>query len=596
MKKSSLFLWIVPIFYFVVCLPIQGFSKPLNDTLKIRGWTLLSDDLESGDKVLDHIEEYKINHIQLSHHIIHDLRHVKDTARLKKIQYFIKKAHDKGVEEVVVWDRSLYNLDYYPDKFKIGPKKLINLDDPEFWEWFKEDYRKMLDLIPDIQGIVLTFIETGARVENQYSAKMRSNQEKLAAVVNAVASVVIEERNLKLYARTFSYTYAEYENIIGAIELFENPDIVLMMKETPHDFFLTHPNNPFPGKIERPTIIEFDACGEFNGQGIIANTWPEYIKERWMDFLNRKEVVGYVARVDRYGDTRIIGRPSEINLYALKRIAEDITVSTDSIYKEFIMRKYNSEAYPFIETAFKNSYDIITSILYTLGTSTANHSSLFYDPYNSHWARHVSGKWLDPPVIHVKHNVNKKFHYWKDIINHLAPPWAKKGGAHLNEIPWVIENNWIDGKELMNQEYLEFVVQEKEFGIRLAKESLLEIERTKDILTEVQFDELYHYFKRTLLTAQLHKSVAIIYYGYRVHGRGKDFQSQDLLQKINTALEELKIIANEIIEYPNKPSVGQWNWIKDAENALMYYDWVTNGKWPKKISGFDTGLDGVRIR
>ena len=29
-----------------------------------------------------------------------------------------------------------------------------------------------------------------------------------------------------------------------------------MMKETPHDFFLTHPNDPFIGKINKPLYNE----------------------------------------------------------------------------------------------------------------------------------------------------------------------------------------------------------------------------------------------------------------------------------------------------------------------------------------------------
>jgi hypothetical protein len=91
-----------------------------------------------------------------------------------------------------------------------------------------------------------------------------------------------------------------------------------MMKETPHDFFLTHPDDQFAGKINRPTIIEFDAGNEFSGQGVIANTWPEHIIRRWKDLKRRKNVIGYVARTDRFGNTSAIGRPSEILLYALK--------------------------------------------------------------------------------------------------------------------------------------------------------------------------------------------------------------------------------------------------------------------------------------
>lgn len=58
-----------------------------------------------------------------------------------------------------------------------------------------------------------------------------------------------------------------------------------MMKEAPHDFLLTHPNDFIAGTINQPTIIEFDAAAEFNGQGILANTWTEFILKRWSDFL-----------------------------------------------------------------------------------------------------------------------------------------------------------------------------------------------------------------------------------------------------------------------------------------------------------------------
>src|SRR5690606_6566207 len=210
-----------------------------------------------------------------------------------------------------------------PERFRSGPGGTIDLDDPEFWDWLKQDYREMLDLAPQIDGIILTFIETGARAERQHSARLTTPQEKLAEVVNAVADVVIGERGLNLYARTFAYTHEEYDNITRAIGLFERPEVRLMMKETPHDFFLTHPNDFFAGQIARPTIVEFDITGEFNGQGIIAGTWPQYVLDRGADLLQRPYVIGYTARTDRYGDTRLIGRPGEINLYALKRVAEE---------------------------------------------------------------------------------------------------------------------------------------------------------------------------------------------------------------------------------------------------------------------------------
>lgn len=590
MKKPIAILFL---FVAISCSQHRKKPKPLDLHEPVKGWIILSDNLEHGYEVIDRAPAYDINHLQLSHHVIHDLRHVRDRERLDLAKAFLKRAHDNGIQEVVVWDRSLYDLDYYPDEFKTGPGGTIDLDNPAFWEWFKNDYREMLDMIPEIQGLILTFIETGARAEEQHSVHLKSNEEKLAAVVNAVASVVIGERNLNLYARTFSYTYEEYNNIVGAVNLFEYPEIRLMMKETPHDFFLTHPNDFFAGSINRPTIIEFDTGGEFNGQGIVANTWPEYMLARWSDFLSREHIIGYAARTDRYGDTRAVGRPSEINLYALKRYMENRSVDADDIYDEFITSTYNEAALPFIKAAFKNAFDIVTAVFYTLGTNTTNHSGLNYDPYKSHWARHVSGKWIDPPLVSVKHGVNRDFHYWSDIINTLAPDWAKAGGTQLNEVPWVVENQWLSRGELMNETYLGYIKTEKAYGVELAEESLMQIEKAKPYLPETSYQALYHHFNRTVLTARLHKAVATAYFGYRVYARGEGFHTPTLRKEINEALSELIEVAALIKAYPVQPPTGQWDWASDAEMAMTYYGWITGGTWPEKTSGFDTGLNGI---
>ena len=261
---------------------------------------------------------YTINHLELSHEIVMDLqgdsRREAAGAREPACGCGAQERHSAGA---ALGSCRCTISNYYPAEFRTGPGGTIDLDNPKFWDWFKADYRAMLDLAPRADGVVLTFIETGARVERQHSTKLPTPQDKLAAVVNAVADVVIGERKLTLYARTFSYTHEEYRNIGGAIAKFARPEVRLAMKEVPHDFFLTHPNDFFAGTIARPTLIEFDTGAEYNGQGLIANTWPQHILERAKDLLRRPHVTGYVARTDRYGLTRIVGRPSEINLLAL---------------------------------------------------------------------------------------------------------------------------------------------------------------------------------------------------------------------------------------------------------------------------------------
>jgi hypothetical protein len=598
-------------------------GRPLAADEPVRGWTLLSDSEPDDLAVLAKAREYNINHVQLSHDLIHELRSGRSYRSRAKINRMIDAAHDAGVAEVVVWDHVLYNLEHYPWRFRTGPNDTIDLDNPQFWAWFKADYRRMLDAMPGVNGVVLTFIESEQRVEQQYSAKLKTRQEKLAAAVNAVADVVIGERHLNLYARTFAYTYEEYDNILGAVKLFKDPNVRIMVKEVPHDFFLTHPNDLHAGTIGRPTLVEFDAAGEYNGQGIIANTWPQYILRRWSDLGRRKEVIGYVARTDRYKDTRLIGTPGEINLYALKRGAENPDMDPETVYDEFITAHYGAAALPEVKAAFKNAYDIISSTLYTLGTVVSNHSALNYDPYTSSFVRLVSGKWLNPPLVKVDHGVNREFHYWADVINHIAPafvkasivppptsrpargpragaaappprprlpklPWPKKPPTsrpapqtRWDEVPYVRANGWIKPGEAMDAEYLKYIVTEKNYGVKLAEESLAHIEAAKPSLSAEDYQQLYRYFERTLLTARLHRAVASAYYGFRVYARGFQFQSEDVIKTTTAGLREIEELVPLIRGYP-APAKGQWDWKADADMAETYYNWITRGTWPRQ--------------
>jgi hypothetical protein len=567
---------------------------PLRSDQPIRGWTILSDSEVDDLAVIAAAPAYGINHLQLSHEVIMDLRDAREEKTRGLVQRLASAAHSAGIQEVVAWDHALYDLKYYPERFRTGPGGTLDLDNPEFWLWFKQDYREMLDRVPEIDGLILTFIETGARAEDQFSATLRTPEEKLAAVVNAVADVVIGERHLNLYARTFAYTHAEYENITRAIGHFDRPDIRLMMKETPHDFFLTHPNDFYAGTIARPTLVEFDAAGEFNGQGLIANTWPEYMLGRWSDLSKRPHVVGYVARTDRYGGTRLVGRPSEINLYALKRYTEDSTVTPERVYDEFITRRYGAASLPYVKKALANSFAIVSSTLYTLGTNVANHSRLDFDPYSSSYARHVSGKWIEPPIAKVGHGVDQSLHYWTDVVDHLAPPAIKAPkGAQWDEVPWVKERGWIHPEERMDEKFLRYIVTEKGFGVAKAEESLRAIEEGRSTLKPADYEDLHAYFERTLLTARLYRAVAAGYFGYRVYARGEAFRTPYVMATTRSGLREIPELARAIRDYPVKPPAGQWDWVTDAETATRYFDQITRTGWPAETRGVRNPYGGV---
>jgi hypothetical protein len=234
-----------------------------------------------------------------------------------------------------------------------------------------------------------------------------------------------------------------------------------------------------------------------------------------------------------------------------------------------------------LSDSWKNDLITIAASFYTLGTNIANHSKMDYDPYKSSYGRHVSGKWLDPPVVNISHDVNRQFNYWTNIIDHLAPARFKKTDGPLKEeAPEVLANKWVTAEEKMDEEYLRYVITEKQYGVRCAEDALKLIIKGESLLNRNDsYLGIYNLFYRTLLSAKLHQATATAYFGYRVYARGKTFQTEWLKETVSKALKDLIIIASEIDNYAIIVPAGQWNWRDDSKTAKEYYKKITETGW-----------------
>ncbi|HYW94006.1 MAG TPA: hypothetical protein VE870_00295 [Bacteroidales bacterium] len=540
----------------------------------IQGWTILSDNDENALEVINRAGEYHINQLQLSHQIVMNLKDLRKASRLQRVNDLTGKAHDAGIEKVFVWDHALYVLDYYPDSLRTAPGNMIDLDNPAFWAWVKNDYRQLLDLIPDVDGIVLTFIETGAHVEDQYSTILKTREAKLAALVDTLAGVIMDEKGKELILRTFSYSREELRSVIAAVNSIKHPGIVVMTKETPHDFYLTHPVSHFVDQIKHPVIIEFDAAHEYNGQGIITSIFPALQLKRLRFYQKQSNFAGYVARTDRLNNTCILDNPAEVNLLALSRGMEDTTVTAGQVIDEFITTKYGSKTVPVLHDAFNRASDVILSVFYTLGLNTNTHSRLDYED-DSGYQRAVSGKWKKNQEIYIDHGVDRSFHYWKDIVNHLSPAWYK--GEQSNQLAveshWVLDSAWMQPVEMMNARYLNYILTEKGYGVRLARENLSLVDSAKALTTHPgNYKILHDVFERTYLTACLYKATAQVYFGYRVWYQGD--HGNGLSATISEGMSDIKSLVPVYLNYPDKGPVGQFDWTGDIYRAMIYYNYV----------------------
>jgi hypothetical protein len=269
-------------------------------------------------------------------------------------------------------------------------------------------------------------------------------------------------------------------------------------------------------------------------------------------------------------------------------------VTAEQVYDEFIGARYGAPAVPLVKAAFKNAFDIVSSVFYTLGTNVANHSQLNYDPSASSYVLHVSGKWLDPPIGRLGHGVDRELHYWRDVVDHLAPPFVKvPQNRQWDEVRWIWDRGWIKPGEGMDEEYLRYVLAEKDHGVALAEESARHIEDARALLRSADFEQLHHHFQHTLLTARLHRAVAAAYFGFRVWARGQGHRTDFVQRTVEGGLLGIQELAPRIRSYAVKPPIGQWDWSKDADEAERYFRWIAREGWPKETRGVPNPQGGM---
>jgi hypothetical protein len=82
-------------------------ARPLAGDEPVRGWTILSDSVPDASVTIAAAPAYHINHVQLSHQIVHDLREIKGDAKRDLVNELTGAAHRAGISEVVLGSYAL---------------------------------------------------------------------------------------------------------------------------------------------------------------------------------------------------------------------------------------------------------------------------------------------------------------------------------------------------------------------------------------------------------------------------------------------------------------------------------------------------------
>lgn len=267
-------------------------------------------------------------------------------AFLKRV---LEEASRRGIK-VYIENKELYFpdiiLEFYPQLVHDGH---VCATDPFWQEFLKVKYREFFREFPEVAGII-TSPATG---ESRVSIKSNrctcgrctsTSREDWYRMVLTSMYQPIHEAGRTLVVRDFVFDAASQRDISAVMEELP-PDVVISLKNTPHDYYPTFPVNPRIGHVgNHSQWIEFDTMGQYFGWGVgIADLTQDY-RRRLRDAKD-KGATGAVFRLDweSLDGHSSFFTPNKINVYAAAALTGDLDRPEQEIYRRYLLEEGWSE-------------------------------------------------------------------------------------------------------------------------------------------------------------------------------------------------------------------------------------------------------------
>jgi hypothetical protein len=231
----------------------------------------------------------------------------------------------------------------------LGP---ITPDNTLLWSYLDARYEWVLhDVIPNIDGLCLTVVETQIRV---------TDAPVMLKLVDCLRRAC-DRHGKSLQIRTFVWYPEEFDGVMDAVKQLP-PDTVIMSKCVPQDWNLRGIDGLEIGAVGgRPQIEEFDVDGEYFMRDRVANCMPALLK-RQFDYGIAHNISGICVRVDR-DDSSVLDEPNEVNLWTLGMLASGASNNLDDIWSAWATNRYGAAAAPGVIRALKPSGDVVAELL-----------------------------------------------------------------------------------------------------------------------------------------------------------------------------------------------------------------------------------------
>lgn len=260
-------------------------------------------------------------------------------AYLKRV---LEMARREGIE-VFIQNKELFFpdiiLEFYPHLVHNGA---ICANDPFWWEFTRVKYKEFFEEFPEVSGIITAPATGESRVSassNRCTCERCAKTESQEWFVNLAMAMFepISAAGKQLIIRDFVFDPAAHQAIAHAMEELPD-DIVFSLKNTPHDYYPTFPDNPRLSESSRhKQWVEYDSMGQYFGWGIAPSIMVSDYRRR-MTLAKENGVEGVIVRTDweSLDAHSSFDTLNKVNLYAFSALAVDLEADDTAIFQQWM--------------------------------------------------------------------------------------------------------------------------------------------------------------------------------------------------------------------------------------------------------------------
>ncbi|HEY8614470.1 MAG TPA: hypothetical protein VIL69_24680 [Roseomonas sp.] len=222
--------------------------------------------------------------------------------------------------------------------------------EPFWFEFVEAKYTELFQELPGLAGVITApgtgesrLSITANRCGCELCARMTPREWYTRLIGAMHRPVAAAGRGMAI--RDFVFSHRAQQELAAAFEAMP-ADIAVSLKNTPHDYYPSFPDNPRIGRVgERRQWLEFDCMGQYFGWGIA----PAILIEDWRARMGRARpagVDGVIFRTDweSLDSHSAFETLNLVNLHAGAALGRDLATPAPAIYAEWMARAGMLEA------------------------------------------------------------------------------------------------------------------------------------------------------------------------------------------------------------------------------------------------------------